>query len=88
MIIWKTEHMRGERPQEIDEESTPGKVLVRRNIESEIIEEDGQEVTEWICEMTFMTYEEWGAYSQAESLRNQAAMDETMAEILLNQLEV
>jgi hypothetical protein len=87
MIIFKTEHGSWEqRPPESDTESCTGKVLVRRNIRQETVA-DGERM-EWVCEMAMMTYEEFAVYSQAQALEKQDAIDETLAEILLNQLEV
>ena len=49
---------------------------------------EGEEITEWVCETALMTFEEFATYSQAQTLENQRAMDETLADILLNQVEV
>ena len=76
------------RPPEIDFDGCPGKVYVRKNIHQETITMEGEEITEWVCETALMTFEEFATYSQAQTLENQRAMDETLADILLNQVEV
>jgi len=76
------------RPPEIDLEGCPGKVYVRRNIHQEEVEHGDETVTEWVCEMALMTFEEFATYSQTSMIEKQAQMDETLAEILLNQMEV
>lgn len=89
MINFKTEHGSWEqRPPEVDAESCKDRVCVRRNIRQETTEADGEERTEWVCEIAMLTYEEFAVYSQAQALEKQDAIDETLAEILLNQMEV
>lgn len=89
---WKQiEGFQSERPKEIDTESSPTTVYLRRNIE-EIPNKDSEgevvEGTHWQYEQAQLTHEEFTFFSQALALQNQRAMDETLAEILLNQLEV
>ena len=77
-----------ERPPEIDMTSCPGKVYVRRNIHQETVKRGEEELTEWVCEMCLMTLDEFAIYAQSEIISKQAQMDETLADILLNQMEV
>lgn len=82
---WVTEHGTWEnKPAEIDMDGCPGKVYVRRNIHKETIDD----VETWVCDMCLMTMEQFNVYSQAVALEKQSQMDATLAEILLNQMEV
>ena len=77
-----------DRPPEVDMNSCPGKVYVRRNIHRETVGTGEEAVEEWVCEMALMTLDEFAAYSQTVALEKQTQMDATLAEILLNQMEV
>ena len=86
---FRTEHGTWEqRPPEIDFNGCPGKVYVRKNIRQETVKVGEDEITEWVCETALMTYEEFASYSQAEIIKKQLQMDEAIAEVLLNQMEV
>ncbi len=90
MFNFKEEHCSGpNKPPEYEMESSPGHVYIRRNFRQVTVEHEGMEpYTEWVCEMARVTIEEFNAYAQAKAMETQNAMDETLAEILLNQLEV
>lgn len=77
-----------ERPEEFDFDGSPGKVYVRKNIRRETIISGEEEIEVWKYDEALMTMQEFSTYSQAMALTKQAAMDETLAEILLNQMEV
>lgn len=89
---WKQiEGYQPKRPAEVDTESSPTTIYLRRNIiEVPNVDMDGEETegTHWAYEEMQMPKEDFAIISQAATLANQRAMDETMAEILLNQLEV
>lgn len=89
---WKrVEGYQDKRPEEVDTTSSPSTVYLRRNI-SEITNRDAEgretEGTHWQYDETQLSRQEFSIISQALTLENQRAMDETLAEILLNQLEV
>jgi hypothetical protein len=77
-----------ERPEEFDFDGSPGKVYVRKNIRRETITSGEEEMEVWKYQEALMTFGEFNVYSQAVALENQNAMDATLAEILLNQMEV
>ena len=76
------------KPDEIDATSSRSKVYIRKNIrEVEKKLMDGETYTAWGYDEAVITHEQFASYSQALTLEKQAAMDETLAEILLNQME-
>lgn len=82
---WKTvEGYQETRPKEADMESSPTTVYLRRNITAVPNEEDGG--THWHYEEAEISRSDFAAV-QAVVIDNQKAMDETLAEILLNQME-
>ena len=89
---WKQiEGYQTERPAEVDTTSSRSTVYLRRNIEEvPNVDQDGEETggTHWRYEETGIAKEDFAFIGQATVLANQAAMDETLAEILLNQMEV
>lgn len=87
---WKqVEGYQPERPKEVDAESSPTTVYLRRDIESVPNVEDGVETegTHWQYEEAQLTKEEFAAVAYAKILENQKSMDATLADILLNQME-
>ena len=89
MIYKYREGTQAEKPKEIDAISSAKVVYVRKNIrEVEKEDLDGSTYTVWGYDEAEMSKEDFVAYSQALSLEKQAAMDETLADILLNQMEV
>ena len=76
------------KPPEVDFESCPGKIYVRRNIHKETVTVGDEEIEQWVCEMALMAPEEYSIYSQTMTLIKQQEQDEVLAEILLNQMEV
>ena len=89
---WKTvEGYQEERPKEIDLTSSLKTVYIRKNIRSvPNVDPEGGEATgtHWKYDEAQMTFAEFETYSKDEIFNRLSAMDETMAEILLNQLEV
>ena len=89
---WKeTEGFQPERPLEIDTVSSPTTIYLRKNIE-EVPNTDAEgkktEGTHWKYEEAEILREDFAIIGQATMLENQRMMDQTIAEILLNQMEV
>ena len=86
---WKQiEGYQAERPAEVDTTSSRSTIYLRRNIEEvPNVDPDGteNEGTHWRYEEVQIAVEDFGFISQVLAMENQRAMDETLAEILLNQ---
>lgn len=78
-------------PEEVDTKSSPSTVYLHKNIvEVPNVDQEGNETggVHWKYEEAQIAKEDFAFIGQATVLANQAAMDETLAEILLNQMEV
>ena len=77
-------------PEEVDTKSSPSTVYLHRNIEEvPNVDSEGNETegVHWKYDEAQISKEDFALIGQAAVLANQAAMDETLAEILLNQME-
>lgn len=82
------------KPLSVDTIGSPGKVYVRKNIVRATRKYGEDTVEGWEYDEALMSYEEFAIYSQAASLSGEtntdetlANIDETLALILLNQIE-
>ena len=83
---WK--HVEGyqtSRPKEVDLESSPTTAYMRKNIKEVPNEGEG---THWEYDEIQMPREDFAAYAYSLIIEKQKSMDVTLAEILLNQMEV